>query len=218
MRKVFIIVFFVFSIFLLSSSNVEAQRAECDACGYCFGRTEPSNWESCRACLYPNASKNPKSNETLLLERTASGRMEPVKKAEGKYYTQLGCLDIGKGSFSDPTAAGGVLNFLLTRLIFPIVGTVSFISLVYGAFLLITAQDAPEQVSKGKSYIVGAIVGLIFTFSAVLLINILAGDILKIPGFSRSGALQITLRGSSTTSPEGIETAPHVEIYIDKEK
>lgn len=216
MKKLLVILCLVFSVFLLFTSHVEAQRAECDACGYCVGREVPSNWESCRACLYPSASKNATSNETLILERTASGKMEPVKKAEGTYYTQLGCLNIGADSFNNPVAAGGLLNFLLTRLIFPIVGTLSFISLVYGAFLLMTAQDTPEQVSKGKSYIVGAIVGLIFTLSAVLIINILAGDILRIPGFSKESTVRFSAAGRCEPGAinRGQSSCPNIGVII----
>ncbi len=214
MKKLLIIATLLIGFFLFQPT-VNAQ-AECDACGYCVGRPTPGNWESCRSCVYPNASKNASSNQTLEIKKnTNTGRNEPITKAPGKTYTQLGCLDVGGNSFSDPSAPGGVLNFLLTKLIFPIVGTLSFISLVYGAFLLITAQGAPEQISRGKSYIVGAIVGLIFTLSAILIVNIIAGDLLRIPGFSTAGKIQIAARGSSTTSSTGVETFPKMEIYLD---
>lgn len=198
MKKILIIVLLVLGFLLLFSPTTFAQnRAECDACGYCIGRTAPDNWRSCQACLYPDASEDPGSNQTLELRRnTTTGKMESVYKAPGTYYTQLGCLNIGADSFSNPAAAGGVLNFLLTSLIFPIVGVLSFISLIYGAFLLMTAQGSPEQISRGKSYIVGAIVGLIFTLSAILIINILAGDILRIPGFTRNPQAEVVVRGS----------------------
>lgn len=203
--------------FFLLQPSVNAQ-AECDACGYCVGRTAPDNWESCRECVYPSASTNSTSGQTLELERNAStGKMEPKYKSPGKYYTQLGCLDVGDGSFSDPSAPGGVLNFLLTRLIFPIVGTLSFISLVYGAFLLITAQGVPEQISRGKSYIIGAIVGLIFTLSAVLLINIIAGDILRIPGFSRSPEIKIKAYGTKAIDSAGVVSYAEMRVYINNE-
>ncbi len=180
MRKfLFFFIFGIFVFFIIPSPNV-AQQLECDECGYCIGREAPGSWESCRACIYEGSNEDPASNETLR-----------VTKTPGRYYTQLGCLNTEAESFTDPTAQGGLLNFLLSRLLFPIVGTLSFISLIYGAFLLMTAQGSSEQVGRGKSYIVGAIVGLIFTLSAVLIINIIAGDILRIPGFSRTPSISV---------------------------
>ncbi len=216
MKKILIIVFLLIGVFLLQPT-VNAQ-AECDACGYCIGRPTPGNWESCRSCVYPNASKNAGSNQTLeIKQNTKTGRNEPITKAPGKTYTQLGCLDVGSNSFSDPSAPGGVLNFLLTKLIFPIVGTLSFISLVYGAFLLITAQGAPEQISRGKSYIVGAIVGLIFTLSAVLLVNIIAGDLLRIPGFSTAPQIKIQAYGTKAVDSTGTISYPEMRVFINNE-
>lgn len=200
MKKILVMLFLFFSIFLLIPSVHAQNTAECDACGYCVGREAPDDWKQCKACLYNKASDNPTSNQTLKIEQnTKTGRFEQVTKTPGSYYTQLGCLNTGSDSFTNPSAPGGVLNFLLSKLIFPTVGVLSFVSLIYGAFLLMTAQGSPEQVGKGRSYIIGAIVGLIFTLSAVLIINILAGDILRIPGFQRPPEAAVKTTGFIAT-------------------
>ncbi len=200
MKKLLILLFFVVGVlFVINIPTVRAQ-AECDDCGYCIGRDAPGNWDECRKCIYDKTTGPATNNQTLEIKPNSDTKiLEQITKTPGKYYTQLGCIDTGVTSFSDPSAPGGVLNFLLTKLIFPIVGALSFLSLIYGAFLLMTAQGSPEQIGKGRSYIIGAIVGLIFTLSAILIVNIIAGDILKIPGFSRSPQAEIQVRASVAT-------------------
>ena len=151
--------------------------ADCNACGYCSTQTkQPGNYKECMKCLYPNMTEQ----ETLAVDPVKN---QPVPPATGKYYSQLGCIDVGAGGFKDPSAAGSVVNIILNRLLFPITGVLALLALIYGAFLLITGQDNPEQIARGKSWIYGGIIGVIFTFSAILIIRLIASDVLKIPGF-----------------------------------
>lgn len=152
--------------------------ATCNKCGYCKGNTkQPGDLQQCMKCLYPDYVD--KIDDTLKVDPIKN---QPVQPLTGRYYSQIGCIDVGIAGFRDPTAAGGVLNIILSRLLFPITGVLSILSLIYGSFLLITAQDNPEQIDRGKKWIYGAIVGVVFTFGAILLIRIIGGDILKIPG------------------------------------
>lgn len=152
--------------------------ADCNACGYCTNQTkQPGNYKECMKCLYPNMTEQ----QTLLVDPLQN---KPPQPATGKYFSQLGCIDVGAGGFKDPSAAGGVLNVILNRLLFPITGILALLALIYGAFLLITGQDDPEQIARGKSWIYGGIIGVVFTFSAILIIRLIASDILKIPGFN----------------------------------
>ncbi len=153
------------------------RMAECNACGYCLDRTPPDGVENCMKCLYPGLSLE----DTLRIDLD-TGRAPQSKK--GAYYTQLGCVDVGVTSFSDPQSAGIFLNFLLTKLFFPIAGVLALLALIYGAFLLVTSQDNPEQIARGRGWIIGAIVGVVFISGAVLLIQTIGGDILKIPGIN----------------------------------
>ncbi|MDA1316672.1 MAG: hypothetical protein O3B87_01455 [bacterium] len=158
---------------------------ECDACGYCLGKPAPGNWEKCSACIYPGASSDPTYNNTLAVDPDPGVNKPYRQPAKGKYFTQLGCIDTNLSSFQDARAAGGVLNFILSKVIFPITGILAFMSIIYGAFLLATSQDDQLQIQRGRRFIYGGIVGAIFTFSVVLIINTIGTDILKIPGFSR---------------------------------
>jgi len=192
-RLVLISVLSLLFLFLIPTpSHAVLRYAECDACGYCIDREAPESWESCKACLYPLITGAPGDNKTLeVITNLNDPRLDPAKKAlnqpvppaRGKYFTQLGCVDASLSSFSDPGAAGGVLNFILTKLIFPATGVLAFGTLIYGSFILITAQGAEMQIARGKRYVTGSIVGLIFTFSVVLMVNIIGGDVLRIPGF-----------------------------------
>src|SRR3989344_4633582 len=197
--KRFLITSLVLFVLFFSPTLVSAQErlAECDECGYCRGQSVTddwkSNWDKCRDCLYGESDAPPNANQTLLVVEptgglTAEEKKEfarPIKTVPGKYYTQLGCIDTKLSTFQDPAAAGGLLNFLLTRLIFPVAGVLGFLALLYGAFLLITAQGNSMQIQIGKSYIIGAIVGLIFVFSSILLVSLVGGDILKIPWINK---------------------------------
>ena len=172
-------------ILLLSPRGVGAQarNAECDACGYCLDKEIPGNWAQCKSCIYPTANNDARVNSTLEIDPDLNRpRLQPAK---GKYFTQLGCIDTSLSSFQDAGAAGGVLNFILSRVMFPITGVLAFMSIIYGAFLLATSQDDQMQIQRGRRFVYGGIIGALFTFSIVLIVNTIGSDILRIPGFSR---------------------------------
>ena len=173
------------SILLLSPRGVGAQarNAECDACGYCLDKEIPGNWAQCKSCIYPTANNDARVNSTLEIDPDLNRpRLQPAK---GKYFTQLGCIDTSLSSFQDAGAAGGDLNFILSRVMFPITGVLAFMSIIYGAFLLATSQDDQMQIQRGRRFVYGGIIGALFTFSIVLIVNTIGSDILRIPGFSR---------------------------------
>ena len=190
------IFFILVCLFIPFFSQVSAQRnAECDACGYCNGRTPPENWAACAECLYPveyGTNHDPKANLTLKIneDSAAENYNKPPVPAAGKYYTQLGCLNTGLSSFTNISAGGGVLNFLLNYLIFPAVGVLAFMTIVYGAFLLATAQGDQFKIAQGKRLITSSVIGVIFTFSVVLIINMIGANILQIPGMQEDEASQ----------------------------
>lgn len=218
--KKFIVLLAAVIVVSFSATKVSAQRiAECDACGYCQGRTAPENWADCAQCLYPvqyAISTDPNANETLKIneDKAAENYNKPPKPATGKYFTQIGCLGTDISSFTDANAGGGVLNFLLNNLIFPGVGVLAFGVIIYAAFLLVTAQGDRFKIEQGKRMITSAIIGLIFTFGVVLIVNIIGSDILRIPGFSRSDQVTISARASFTNESTG-KVYPIMEFYLD---
>jgi hypothetical protein len=184
MRKIFLIFLSLFFIFLAFIKPVVIQSqnrfATCDLCGYCLGKTPPYNWENCRACLYPQANPTPETGDTLKIDPKTN---TPPTPALGRWYTFLGCFNTNLGSFEEQGAAGSVVDTLL-KIISRFVGGVSLISLLYGAFILLTSQNNPEKINQGKKIVAGAIVGLIFAIFAVFLVGFIGEKVLKLPGFN----------------------------------
>jgi hypothetical protein len=183
MRKVLFLLgvtffFFIFSIPVFSDNTAFPRLASCDLCGYCQGKAPPQNWEKCRACLYPNASSQ---DDTLKVDPETN---LPPTPYPGRWYTFLGCISTNLGSFESPGATASVVQLLL-NIIFSFVGGASLLSLLYGAFILLTSQNNPEKINQGKRIVFGAIAGLIFTFLAVFLVNFLGEKVLRLPGFTQ---------------------------------
>lgn len=176
-------------LFMTFSFGVSAQRtptrapsgpryAACDLCGYCPPNNPPQSWSACRQCLYPNINPDPAAKESLKIDTTTG---LPPAAAAGRQYTFLGCLTTGSGSFQEG-GAGNVVQALL-RIVFSVVGGVAFLYLIFGAFTIITSQNNPEKMNYGKRLVYGAIIGLVFSLTSILIVNLIAGQILKIPGF-----------------------------------
>ncbi len=189
MRRFFILLLVIF-FFLLQQNHVQAQDryAECDLCGFCWKLTPippqtnpPSSWNSCIKCLYPSLYDQAQVDPKTTLKIGADG--QPPQPAKGVSYTMLGCIGSNLNSFQSPGAAAGVVQALL-NIIFSMVGGISFLSIIYGSFIIITSQSNPERINYGKKIVFGAIVGAVFAISAVFVVNIIASGILRIPGFS----------------------------------
>ncbi len=186
MRKIIFIVLFTFValLFVFKSSAQEPRYATCDLCGYCLGATPPANWKSCQACLYPGiSSTNPEDNETLKIV-DEENNLQPTP-FPGRHYTIIGCLSTDlAGGFTTEGAAASPIQTLL-NILFSAAGVIAFLYLIYGAFIVLTSRADPEKLNYGKRLILGAVVGLMFTLSAILLVNLIGSQILKIPGFDQ---------------------------------
>ncbi len=66
-----------------------------------------------------------------------------------------------------------------------LIGGVAVLFLIYGAYTILTSQGSPEQLNKGKSYIFYAIAGVLLAIFGYVFIEVVAIDILHIPGFKR---------------------------------
>lgn len=175
---VFLVMAGVFSPVFAQTPTTGPRYAACDLCGYCPPNNPPGNWASCQQCLYPNSNPDPTSMDTLKIDPATN---MPIAAAAGRQYTFLGCITTGSGSFQEG-GAGNVVQTLL-RIIFSIVGGVAFLYFIYGAFVIMTSQNAPERLNYGRRVVYGAIIGLIFSLTSVMLVNLIAGQVLKIPGF-----------------------------------
>lgn len=62
-------------------------------------------------------------------------------------------------------------------------GGLSFLMMLLGAFQMLTSSGNPDTLKAGQERFTSAIIGLLFVIFAVLLLQIIGADILKIPDF-----------------------------------
>lgn len=64
-----------------------------------------------------------------------------------------------------------------------LIGGVALLFILYGGYLILTSQGNPEQLNRGKTNITYAVIGLLLAIFGYVFIEVIAKDILKIPGF-----------------------------------
>lgn len=89
-------------------------------------------------------------------------------------WTELGCIP--------NTVPGFVSKFYGIGL--GLIGGVSLIFIIYGGYIIITSRGNPDKLNNGKSYIYYAIAGLLLAIFGYVFIQVIAVDVLRIPGFS----------------------------------
>ncbi|OGH15015.1 MAG: hypothetical protein A2860_01030 [Candidatus Levybacteria bacterium RIFCSPHIGHO2_01_FULL_37_33] len=87
--------------------------------------------------------------------------------------TDLGCIP------NDPF--GFVSKFYAVGL--GLIGGVALLFIIYGGYIILTSQGQSDQLGRGKSYIYYAIAGLLLAIFGFVFIQVIAVDILHIPGF-----------------------------------
>ena len=65
-----------------------------------------------------------------------------------------------------------------------LIGVVALLFIIFGGYLILSSQGNPEQLNKGKSYIMYSILGLILAVAGYAFYEIIGKNVLKIPGFS----------------------------------
>lgn len=229
--KKILIAVFLLSVFFLNPEQALSQNryAECDSCGYCKNqRTIPDNWERCAECIYPHIVERPidniraRNNLTLKIDTNEqSGNFNrPPKPLGGRFYTQLGCIGLGSGidSFSAEGSGGVIASFILQNLIFPIVGTLAFVTIIFGAFTLLTAQGDIYKIQQGKRLIASSLVGVTFTLSIVLILNTIGSDILRLPQTELGDVITVKAKAANCapSAPAQVQQTPcpNLELQI----
>lgn len=110
----------------------------------------------------------------LLFGFILSGQTVLAACGSNEQETDLGCV-----SNDDPIKFTTNLYGIGLGLI----GAVALLSIVYGAFQVLTSQGDPGKIANGKSYIVYAIIGIVLAVGGYSFYRIIAHDVLKIPGF-----------------------------------
>lgn len=65
-----------------------------------------------------------------------------------------------------------------------LIGLVGLLFLIIGGYHLLLSRGDPTSIQKGRSYITYAIIGILLAVFGFVFISVIAGNILKIPGFS----------------------------------
>lgn len=94
--------------------------------------------------------------------------------SQGEILTDFGCMP------QDPI--GFVERFYGIGLGF--IGMVGLLFMIIGGYYIMTSQGNPARLATGKSFIFYSIAGLMLAVFGFVFIQIVAGDILKIPGFN----------------------------------
>ncbi len=87
--------------------------------------------------------------------------------------TAIGCIHTSPAEFVTD----------LLKFIVGIAGGFAFLMMLFGAFQMITSAGNPDTLHAGRERLTSAIIGLLFVIFAVLLLQIIGVDILKLPGF-----------------------------------
>lgn len=65
-----------------------------------------------------------------------------------------------------------------------ILGMIAFLFLIIGGYYILTSQGSPEKLRKGREYILYSLLGVLLAVFGFVFVQIIAGDVLKIPGFN----------------------------------
>lgn len=86
--------------------------------------------------------------------------------------TDLGCIP------TDPIPfVGKVYGIGLS-----FIGLIAFVFMIIGGYYLLSSQGNPERVAKGKSFIYYAIAGVLLAVFGFVIVEVVGGDVLRIPG------------------------------------
>lgn len=99
----------------------------------------------------------------------------PTPSNNPGFKTAIGCIH---------TSPAELVKDFMTFII-GISGGLAFLMMLLGAFQMLTSAGNPETLATGKDRFTNAIIGLLFVIFAVLLLQIIGFDILKLPGFNR---------------------------------
>ncbi len=104
----------------------------------------------------------------------ATGSNDPCDK-NSKFYVEDPNREAlcNKGSESDAEKrVKGILS-----LVFTILGVISVIVIIVGGFFYITSQGDPGKISKAKSAILYAVIGLVVSLLAFAIVNFVVGHV-----------------------------------------
>jgi hypothetical protein len=92
-----------------------------------------------------------------------------------EFQTDIGCIPNKPLDFAAKIYSIG-LGFI---------GAVALLLIIYGGYLILASRGDQLQLQKGRSYVVSAIIGIVMAVAGYSIYQIIAVDVIKIPGFTR---------------------------------
>lgn len=105
-----------------------------------------------------------------VLPTVVLAQCDPAKELD----TDLGCVPADPAGFTSRLYAIG-LGFI---------GGAALLSIMYGGYLVMSSRGNRDQLMKGRSYIFSAIAGMVLAIIGFALYQIIAVDVIKLPGFN----------------------------------
>jgi hypothetical protein len=99
----------------------------------------------------------------------------PTPCAQSEVQTDFGCFPNDPIGFTQKFYGYGV----------GFVGGLALLMLIWGGYTILTSRGEPNQLNVGKSYILYAIMGLLLAIFGYVFFELIAVDVLHIPGFSK---------------------------------
>jgi hypothetical protein len=120
----------------------------------------------------PTSSDSPTSSTPPATSGGLSGFF-PETCGDGSLKTALGCLPYERAAFIST-----ILGFLVS-----IAGAIALITMLIATIQIMTAAGDTKKIQSGRDLFSSAIAGLLFLIFSVSLLRLIAGDIIKLPGF-----------------------------------
>jgi len=98
----------------------------------------------------------------------------PVPCPPDNIRTDLGCVPTDPIGFVSKIYGFGI----------SFIGLIAFLFMIIGGYYLLSSQGDPERVAKGRSFIYYSIAGVLLAVFGFVIVQVIGGDILKIPGIS----------------------------------
>lgn len=168
---------------LLDSRHTNMYQIYCDDFVVCnplvpYDRERPGAFAVALAVYNEATSKNnsptaesPTASTATTSAGTPLNKFGPQMCSPEELDTALGCLPVSE------SLASTILSFVVG-----LSGAISLVVMLMGVFQTMTGGD-PEKVKRGRELLTGAVVGLLFIIFSVVLLRVIAGDILILPGF-----------------------------------
>lgn len=123
----------------------------------------------------PTSSTTPSSSATPASSVTPSGSIGffPETCGEGSLKTALGCLPYERAAF-----VSTILGFLIG-----ISGAIALVTMLIATIQIMTAAGDTKKIQSGRDLFSSAVAGLLLLIFSVSLLRLIAGDIIKLPGF-----------------------------------